>query len=179
MEERLAKQIRSWRSCGYPVETWMVVMEAKILFHDIFPNGFLEPKFDQIDEDDSFAFKGSRGWLDNFFKWFGFNRRTIGKKMNKKGGEAELLKTTAVFHTELRALQLSETNDPTYGMTSPHYVYSHDQVPIKLCNKAEKTINTKGVTEVYDATTSSFDCKRFCTLNLFVPMEPRDDGLNY
>ena len=76
------------------------------------------------------------------------------------------------------ALQLSQLNDPVYGLTSPDYVFSHDQVPIELCQKHDKTIDSKGVQEVYDATSKSSDTKRFCTLNLFVPMTLRPDMAN-
>ena len=90
----------------------------------------------------------------------------------------ELIEKIHEYHMKNCVLQLLQLNDPVYGLTSPDYVFSHDQVPIELCQKHDKTIDSKGVQEVYDATSKSSDTKRFCTLNLFVPMTLRPDMAN-
>ena len=36
-------------------------------------------------------------------------------------------------------------NDPRYGITSPEYVYSHDQVPIELATSNDYTLDSTGV----------------------------------
>ena len=177
MEVRLASRLRHFRELGMPVETWMVSMEAKMLLHDIFPEQFPKPKFDDSDETE-FGFKCSRTWMDGFFSRKNFSRRALGKKMNKKGATTGMIDTTLDFHVNMRALQLSEINDPVYGLTSPYNLFTHDQVPIELCPKRQSTVDTRGVVEVYDATAKKTDDKRFCTLNLFGPMLLRDDLAN-
>ena len=84
MEHRLAERIRNMRDLGVPVESWMVIMEGKLLLHELIPKKFPELKFDGSDAN-NFGFKFSRTWMDGFFERFGFSRHTIGKKMNKKG----------------------------------------------------------------------------------------------
>ena len=178
MEHRLAKRISNMRSLGIPVESWMVDMEAKILLHEIFPTLFPDnPVFDQSADDD-FGFKCSNSWRRNFFVRFGFTQRKIGKKFNKKGTLPEKMNATLEFHTRIRVKQLSKINDPVYGLTSPEYVYSHDQVPIELTDKNDNTVESKGAIEVFDAIGNDSDVKRFCTLNLFGPMKLRADKAN-
>ena len=41
-----------------------------------------------------------------------------------------------------------------------------------------KTVDTKGIREVYDATANGRDLKRFCSLNLFAPLQRTADGFN-
>ena len=84
MEHRLAQRIRCFRENGLVVHTWMVVMEGKMLLHELLPEKFPAPRFDDGD-DANFSFKFSRTWMDAFFVRFDFTRRTIGTKMNKKG----------------------------------------------------------------------------------------------
>ena len=83
------------------------------------------------------------------------------------------------YHLNSRVFQLSQMNDPVYGLTSSDGAFSHDQVPIEISDKNEKTIETTGVDEVYDAVGKGADVKRFCTLNLIIPMTPRADGKNH
>lgn len=123
MEHRLAVSIRFMRQMGIVVEAWMVDWEAKTILHDLYPNKFAMPGV--VDGDMSGVdseFKCSNTWRRNFYKRHGFTQRKIGKKMNKKGTEAERMKKVYEFHLMLRALQLSEKNDPVYGLTSPYYV---------------------------------------------------------
>lgn len=83
-KNRLEKRIRFLRNKGMVVHTWMVIMEGKMLLHELFPEKFPGPRFDSSN-DANFLFKFSRTWMDNFFGRFKFTRRLVGTKMNKKG----------------------------------------------------------------------------------------------
>ena len=82
------------------------------------------------------------------------------------------------FHIETRIFQLESMNDPEYGLTSPQAVFNRDQVPIELRSSACQTIDEKGKDVIWDGVGGESDDKRFCTLNLWIPMEPREDGKN-
>ena len=86
-----------------------------------------------------------------------------------------MIDNATLFHLSTRVLQLSVIRDRDYGFASPN-VYTHDQVPIALCSSYTKTVDKKGVAEVYDGTAKSRDLKRFCTLNLYGPLERTEDG---
>lgn len=49
MEYRLAEYIRSLRSIGLPVETWMVKYESKLILHDLYPQRFSYPEYGDKD----------------------------------------------------------------------------------------------------------------------------------
>ena len=72
---------------------------------------------------------------------------------------------------------MSELNDEKWGYTTPEFVYSHDQVPIKMCSSLSKTVNDKGLAELYDCVGHDKDAKRFCTLNFCAPMLLRADKI--
>ena len=95
-----------------------------------------------------------------------------------KGTEKEKMDNVEGFHLRTRCLQLSASTDPTYGLTSPYYVFSHDQVPLELADTNGLTVHMTGDVCVYDAIGKDSDVKRFCTLNLFGAMWNREDGLN-
>ena len=67
--------------------------------------------------------------------------------------------------------------DTDCGLTSPYYVISHDQVPLKIADSNGVTVHTTGCDEVYDAIGKDADIT-FCTLNLYGSMWNREDGLN-
>ena len=48
-------------------------------------------------------------------------------------------------------------------------------MPINVANASEHTIDTTGIDEVYDSVMNPNNERRFCTLNLTVPMELRKD----
>ena len=179
MEYPLAAHVRQLRDNGIPVETWMLEFEAKMIFHKLKPHKYPCPDIDS-DEDDAglYPILFSPTWMRNFCKRHGFSFRTAGTNMNKKGATPKMMNDIQEFHTDCRAFQLSAMNDTSYGLTSPEYVYSHDQVPLELADSNKKTLDVRGVDEVYNAVSSDADMKRFCTLNLFVPMKTRDDGKN-
>ena len=95
-----------------------------------------------------------------------------------KGTEEEKMASIEEYHLRTRCLQLSGNNDPVYGLISPYYAISHDQVPLELADSNGSTVHTKGCPYVYDAIGKDSDVKRFCTLNLFGAMWNREDGLN-
>lgn len=120
----------------------------------------------------------SNTWRSNFFKRHKFSTKKLTKKFNVKGTSEIKMNDIANFHISMRALQLSSTRDPTFGFTSPYYVFSHDQVPIELADGKGKSVHDTGDDMVYDGFGKETDVKRFCTLNLFGAMDYRDDGLN-
>ena len=79
--------------------------------------------------------------------------------MNKKGVTKDMINSVRDFHLSTRIHQLLEENGPVYGYTSPENCYTHDQVPIALCSSYIKTVDTKGVDEVYDASAKGRDLK--------------------
>ena len=95
-----------------------------------------------------------------------------------KGTEEEKMASIEEYHLRTRCLQLSGNNDPVYGLISPYYAISHDQVPLELADSTGLTVHTTGCPYVYDAIGKDSDVKRFCTLNLFGAMWNREDGLN-
>ena len=119
--------------------------------------------------------------LDQWYEFkekHGDNNKKFVREVMKAEDGWNKSKFAPEFHTDCRAFQLSAMNDTSYGLTSPEYVYSHDQVPLELADSNKKTLDVRGVDEVYNAVSSDADMKRFCTLNLFVPMKTRDDGKN-
>ena len=97
------------------------------------------------DDDVVYPSKLSDKWRMNFFKRHGFSFRKLGTKMNKKAIQQSHTDQIRAYHIDTRIFQLSQRNDSIYGFTSPHYVYSHDQVPIELASKTEMTIDDTGV----------------------------------
>ena len=57
MEHRLAVHIRHLRACGIVVQTWMVDEEAKILLHQLYPQGFPNPPDPMGNDEETFGFK--------------------------------------------------------------------------------------------------------------------------
>ena len=57
-------------------------------------------------------------------------------------------------------------------------IHTHDQFPIALSLSYLKTVDTKFIGEVFDATANGRELKRFCSLNLFAPLERIAGGSN-
>ena len=57
-------------------------------------------------------------------------------------------------------------------------MYSHDQVPIEMCSSLSKTVNNKGLAEVYDCIGYDKDVKRFYILIFCAQMLLRADKEN-
>ena len=117
MEYRLAASIRNMRQLGIVVESWMVDEEARRILHELYPNKFKSNDDNGDNNNTNEVFKCSNTWRRNFYKRHNFTLRKIGKKMDKKGTSAERMKKVYDFHLMMRALQLSELNDPVYGVT--------------------------------------------------------------
>ena len=96
--------------------------------------------------------------------------------MNKQGVTKDMVKDIEEFHPTTQVFQLPEVNNPEYGFTSLENVYTQDQVPIGLCSSYSTTVEDKGADEVYDATSTDKEIKRFCTLNLAAPLARRANG---
>ena len=52
-------------------------------------------------------------------------------------------------------------------------------MPLNVANASEHTTEITGIDEVYDSIMNPNDEKRFCTLNLTVPMELHEDQKNF
>ena len=96
------------------------------------------------------------------------HRRTTTKKM-KNLSSAETVSVWSNFFLDTRVFQLSVPE------VQPIHVYNRDQVPMALADSYSKTIDDKNKAVIQDATFDSEDVKRFCTLNLTIPMEVTDD----
>ena len=58
------------------------------------------------------------------------------------------------------------------------HVYNRDQVPMALASSYSSTIDDTNKDVIWDATFDAEDVKRFCTLNLTIPMEVYDNLSN-
>ena len=158
-----------------------------MIFHEKYPHLYPKPNLDSddtVDDSDCYPIKFSNTWQRNFMKRHNFSFRKLGTKMNKKGKTPGMIEAIRDYHLHCRSLQLSPTpasvkRDPTFGFTSPHNVFLHDQVPLQLADSNEMTIDSTGADEIYDAVSSSDFEKRFATCNITVPMELREDKKNF
>ena len=187
MEEKLSTWLKEARDQDIIVETWMLSLEGKKILHDLYPWKFHNPEFDEEveipfnngeGEGNSHDFKFSSSWARSFLKRYNWSLRTVINKKNWTLEKKLGMKLVEDFHINTRAFQLTEMKDPVYGIAPPANVFNLDQVPINLAQSCNKTINEKGAKEVYDGVTKGSDMKRFCTLNLMIPMEINDDSSN-
>lgn len=174
MEKRLAEWIRETRKGGVPVETWMLVEEGKILLHQMYPTTYPPPDAFNI----NYPFKFSRKWQAAFFQRHKFSRRLISKRKNNKTDKTNWEPKSNMFHLETRAFQMSKVNDQVWGIAPPEYVFNKDQVPIALSPTYASTVDSVGADCVYDAVGNENDFRRFCTLDLVIPMKVTDDLSN-
>ena len=177
MEERLAVRIRLLRKCGLIFEMWMLAVEGMSILNHLYPLKFPIKDGDNGDGTHS-VFKFSRTWQWSFFKQHTFAYCKIGTRKNAAALKVDWIEKIEKYHLTVRALQLSEMNDPEYGFTKPEYVYTHDQVPIQLCASTATTIDDKGADEIYVCVVNEKDLKRFWTLNLLAPMKLLPDKSN-
>ena len=101
---------------------------------------------------------------------FAYRKTTTKKKKNLSAEETitEIIK----FLLDTRVFQLSASN------IKPVSVFNRDQVPMALAASYSTTIDDKNMDVIQDATFDSKDTKRFCTLNLTIPMELDQDLRN-
>ena len=153
----------------------MVKTEASQLLFKLYPQEFLNPV---ETPNDQMPFKTSDRWVRKLCMRRKFSLQRIGPRMNKKGKLVDIVGLIEEYHLCARVFQLSEINDPQFGFTSPEYAYSHDKVPLALCPSYLRTLDDKGVADVFDATSKANDLKRFCSLNLIAPLKRKADGSN-
>ena len=127
---------------------------------------------------DQEPFKASEGWQYKFLRRNNFSIRCVTRNKRSMQSKEQMIEVIKEFHIETRIFQLESMNDPEYGLTSPQAVFNRDQVPIELRSSACQTIDEKGKDVIWDGVGGESDDKRFCTLNLWIPMEPREDGKN-
>ena len=97
-------------------------------------------------------------------------RRTTKKKKNLSSKETfDALKT---FLLDTRVFQKQNPNIKTV------HVFNRDQVPIALAASCSSTIDDKCKDVIQDSTFDSSDTKRFCSLNLTIPMDVKEDLTN-
>ena len=147
MELELAEYVKNLRLLGVPVDTWMIREEAKRIFCKKNPEKYPTEEHISIygDEELEYPLKLSAHWMSSFLSRHNFSYRKLSTKMNKKEVSEPMLAQMEQYHLSMRMKQLSAINDPEYGLTSPYYVISHDQVPLELAANVEKTIDTEGV----------------------------------
>jgi hypothetical protein len=161
MEKRLADWIRGMRKMGIPVETYMVRAEGETIYKDLYPL--------KKDPNGKVDFKFSATWRVKFFSRHRFSLR----KVTTRGAAARTKEIVEddiqAYHIGVRVVQMSGARDPQYGY-KPEEVWNHDQVPIALASSNSNSVDALGKDVIWDSVTKSSDCKRFCTLNLTVPM---------
>ena len=89
----------------------------------------------------------------------------------------EVCKRILSFHLTARLLQRSIMTDVTWGIAPPA-LWNNDQVPIELLMKNTRTIDHVGNKVVWISSGTESDEKRFCTANLWIPMEVLPDQMN-
>ena len=139
------------RKGGVIIEMRMVKEDGNALLDQLYLDQFPEPA------SDNFPLNFSNTWRDNFFKRNDFLFRMIGTNKNIPSVKPSWLRQIKVFHFETRALQLSQINDLKFSFTEPYYVFTRDQVTSALCPSHVKTIENKGVEEVFDCANSDKD----------------------
>ena len=127
---------------------------------------------DQFDEEGICNFKFSNGWRFNQMARENFAyRKTRTKKRKNLSSEVTRADLTEFF-LKTRIFQLRASN------IKPVSVFNRDQVPMTLAASYAKTIDDKNRDVIQDATFDANDTKRFCTLNLTIPMELDKDQRN-
>jgi hypothetical protein len=165
MEEALAVFIRTARELGWPIPCYMLELEGENLLYAHYG-----------ETEATKGFKFSDSWRTGFQKRHGFSIRKCNNAKTQFRTQDKFLSSIKNGHCRFRNLQLSEINDPVYGFAHPYAVYNRDQVPIAL---AKQTCTTLGAEVVWDVTRDESDMKRFCTLNLTIPMRGMPNGENF
>ena len=98
---------------------------------------------------------------------FSYRRTTTKKRKNLSASES--IQAITNFFLDTRVYQLTV---PDLPLTR---VYNRNQVPMALAAKYASTIDDKNKDVIWDSTYDSSDVKRFCTLNLTIPMEVQED----
>lgn len=169
MEFELDRWIDLTRRAGIPVQFWMLAMQGKKILRKVTPAQF---------DGDVCRFKFSKGWAYAFMTRFALSRRKMTHRSKVNPNSDTNLKTIAAFHMDTRILQRSASNDPLYGLAPPWAVFNRDQVPIELLGESATTIDNRGARHVWVGVGDEADAKRFCSLDLMIPMEVLADLSN-
>ena len=98
---------------------------------------------------------------------FSYRRTTTKKRKNLSASES--IQAITNFFLDTRVYQQTV---PDLPLTR---VYNRDQVPMALAAQYATTIEDKNKDVIWDSTYDSSDVKRFCTLNLTIPMEVQEN----
>ena len=103
---------------------------------------------------------------------YGFSyRRTTTKKKKNLSAEDSVAAITKFF-LDTRVFQQTLPEIPCTR------VFNRDEVPIALASSYARTIDDKNKEVIWDATYDAENVKRFCSLNITVPMEVEADLSN-
>ena len=102
----------------------------------------------------------------------GFSYRRTTTKKRKNMSSDETIASITSFFLDTRVFHLRHPD------IMPHQVYNRDQVPMALAASYAKTVDDRNKDVIWDATFDASDTKRFCTLNLTIPMEVASDMSN-
>jgi len=169
MEKSLADWIRLARSYGIPVETYMMNIEGERILKGLAPKQFKDGKC---------SFKFSTGWRKRFFSRHNFSlRKTYARNASIRKFES-VEKVLSDFHLRTRILQESKSSDEKFGYCRPEGVFTHEEIPLQLASKSAFSVDETGADIVWDSVNKDSDIKRFCTLDLIVPMKALSDKSN-
>ena len=102
----------------------------------------------------------------------GFSHRRTTTKKKKNLSSRETIEVITGFFLNTRVFQRHHPNIP------PEHVFNRDQVPMALAASYSSTIDDTNKEVIWDSTFDSQDTKRFCSLNLTIPMEVKADLSN-
>ena len=114
MEKKLSWWIRDTRKVGVPLETWVVSNEGKDILHKLYPLSFPAPI-----EFSDYPFRFGDNRQKRFFKRHKFSLRKISKRKNFTTDKKEWTQKSKMFHLETRTFQISNINDPIWGVAPP------------------------------------------------------------
>lgn len=127
---------------------------------------------EQFDEEGQCKFKFSAGQRFNQMKREGFSHRRTTTKKKKNLSSRETIDAITSFFLETRVFQRQNST------IQAEHVYNRDQVPMALAPSQSSSIDDRNKDVIQDSTYDAQDSKRFCSLNLTIPMELKADLSN-
>ena len=111
MKRDSAEYVHNYCSLRVSIETWMVEVKAKRIFHRQNNKKYLTESHIAIngDEDVSYPFKFRDHWVMNFLALL---HCKIGTKINKKAATKSGIAAITEYHIPTHDLQHSEINNP-------------------------------------------------------------------
>ena len=101
---------------------------------------------------------------------FSHRRTTTKKKKNLSSKDSLEAITRSLLNTRVFQQEVPEVRETM--------VFNRDQVPMALARSYSTTVDDKNNDVIWDATFDSEEVKRFCTLNLTIPMSVEDNLQN-